>query len=80
MQTEPLFDIKRMIPLFVALLVGFAYYLGTLTEKVKYDMPEDFNIHTISRDSWKPTKMEVIYSEEEHQFLFRFADTIIQKP
>lgn len=73
MREEPLVDFNPW-PGVAALLCVLGMYFGTLIQKSYYDMPEEFNIHTISQDRAAPTEMMVIYDTINHKYLFEFTD------
>jgi len=60
-------------PLITVVCFWLGYYAASNIDKIRYDMPEEFNEKTVSTNEMHPTKMEVIYSKEERVFLFRFA-------
>jgi hypothetical protein len=39
-----------------------------------YDMPEEFNIETTSKDRTNPTMMMVIYDTTYNKFVFEYID------
>ena len=61
-------------PMITLLLFVLGIYFGTLIEKTRYDMPEEFNQYTISRDTAHPTEMMVIYNERLLKYTFEFTD------
>jgi len=69
MREEPLIDFNPW-PLAIILFFGIGVWLGIQVCKEQYDMPEEFNIHTISRDRSKPTEMMVIYDTAKNKITF----------
>ncbi len=43
-------------------------------QQVVYDLPEEFNPETISKDRTKPTEMMVIYDTVYNKYVFEFID------
>lgn len=43
-------------------------------QQVTYDLPEEFNTETISRDRSKPTEMMVVYDTLTNTYVFEFMD------
>jgi hypothetical protein len=43
-------------------------------QQVAYDLPEEFNTETISRDRTKPTEMMVVYDTLTNTYVFEFMD------
>ena len=43
-------------------------------DKSFYDMPEEFNIETTSKDRTDPTMMMVIYDTTYNKFVFEYID------
>ena len=59
----------------VLLLMSFA--MGLVIGRAsmpQYDMPEEFNTETISRDRLNPTQLMVIYDDKSGKYLFEFMD------
>ena len=43
-------------------------------DKSFYDMPEEFNIETTSKDRTNPTMMMVVYDTTYNKFVFEYID------
>lgn len=43
-------------------------------QQIVYDLPEEFNPETISKDRTKPTEMMVIYDTVYNKYVFEFID------
>ena len=60
-------------------LVGFIIFLTILNQKIKnstphFDLPEEFNEHTISTDRYRPTLLMAIYDTTEKKYIIEFMD------
>jgi hypothetical protein len=58
-------------------LLSLAFGMGLIVGRAsmpQYDMPEEFNTETISKDTLNPTQLMVIYDDKSGKYLFEFMD------
>jgi hypothetical protein len=58
-------------------LLSLAFAMGLIVGRAsmpQYDMPEEFNTETISKDTLNPTQLMVIYDDKSGKYLFEFMD------
>lgn len=58
-------------------LLSLVFVMGLIIGRAympQYDMPEEFNTETISRDRLNPTQLMVIYDDKSGKYLFEFMD------
>jgi hypothetical protein len=72
---------KTLKRIFIFTCIGYLiiYVAFVLTElpsenSNKYDMPKEFNIHTISRDRKNPKELMCFYDTIQGKFVFEFID------
>jgi hypothetical protein len=61
----------------VLLCIAVAYYNVVKhykMQQVTYDLPEEFNPHTVSRDRSNATEMMVVYDTLTNTYIFEFMD------
>lgn len=59
--------------------VGVIISLTIVNQKIKnetpkFDLPEEFNEHTISTDRYRPTLLMAIYDTTEKKYIIEFTD------
>lgn len=60
--------------LFAACIIMMALISLIRNSQPVFDYPEEFNVHTISKDRANPTEMIVVYDTLNNKYVFEFID------
>jgi hypothetical protein len=74
---KPLNKITVAVILIVLLCIAVSYYnvlKHYKLQQVTYDLPEEFNPNTVSRDRSDATPMMVVYDTLSNTYIFEFMD------
>ena len=74
---KPLNKITVIIISIILICIAVSYYNVVKhykLQQVTYDLPEEFNPHTVSRDRSDATPMMVVYDTLSNTYIFEFMD------
>ena len=74
---KPLNKITVAVILIILICIAVSYYnviKHYKLQQVTYDLPEEFNPQTVSRDRSNATEMMVVYDTLTNTYIFEFMD------